>query len=1052
MSTTSGPVGHDAARNGYARSFDTSSILRIQLLGGFRVSAGDAELPGIVWRSRKAAQLVKALALAPDHALHREQLHETLWPELPPAAAANNLRQTLHITRRCLQTLPIDPSAHLRTHDERVHLAPDGCVWIDVEAFEAAARDAQRADDPAVCWAAIDRYVGPLLPDDRYEDWVALRREALTATYLTLLDDVARLHEAGGEYSPARSALRRIIEVEPTDEAAHRRLMRLYTLTGRRQLALRQYRQLVHALACDLDATPEPATQELFEEIKRGNLSPEPEELASDGRGAIRIPEAHPVVTNLPHALSSFIGREREVAELCRLIDTHRLVTLTGPGGAGKTRLAVEVGWKQVSGHRDGVWFVDLTALIDPTLLAQTIADALNIHLGDRQASLEALISQLQERDVLLILDNCEHLIAACAHLVGTLLNACAGVRVLATSREALRLRGGHPWLVPSLPLPASDAELGEIEVNDSVRLFVDRVRWHRPEFTLSTDNAGAITTICRQLEGLPLALELAASRAAVLSLPELAHRLDDALAVLTDGTRRTPSRQQTLRATLDWSHELLEPFEQILFRRLSIFTGGWNLAAAEAICPGDGLTSSAILGLLSQLVQKSLVVVEVGGDEARYRLLEPVRQYAAERLRASGEFNDVRHRYAHYYLAFAEEAESRLTGSGQAEWLRRVAREQDNLRDALVCFEAGDEGGDALRLAAALGRFWWVQGYVAEGQQWLTRTLAATAAERHPARLKALGAAFTMAHRRGDYAAAQSLAEERLSLAREYGDRLEMAWSLAYLGMVAVETDGDQLSLFEESLALFRAVDESAGIAEVLNMLGEVKRLQGDFAEATTLYEESLALWQELGNEQYVAMILHNLGRLAQRQGEPQRAAAVLVDSLTRFQTLQINNGVALCLRGLAGVAVEIGRLETATRLLGAAETLAERAGAVEDVADRAQSQAALADARARLGEARFATSWSAGKSLSIEAAVVEALAFAETKLSADPVAELTPRERAVARLIVRGFTNPQIAAELGAAERTIDTHVSHILHKLGVASRHDIADCLTHDDLTEW
>jgi DNA-binding CsgD family transcriptional regulator len=305
------------------------------------------------------------------------------------------------------------------------------------------------------------------------------------------------------------------------------------------------------------------------------------------------------------------------------------------------------------------------------------------------------------------------------------------------------------------------------------------------------------------------------------------------------------------------------------------------------------------------------------------------------------------------------------------------------------------------------------------------------------------------MAHRRGDYTAAQSLAEERLALARAQGDRLEMAWSLAYLGMVAVETDGDPLTLFEESLALFREIDDPAGVAEVLNMLGEVNRRRGDFASATRLYKESLALWQELGNEQYVAMILHNLGRVAQRQRASERAASVLVESLTRFQELEINNGVALCLRGLAGVAVDVGRLEAATRFLAAADTLAERAGVVEDVADREQSELALAAARTGLGVARFTTIWAAGRDLTIETAVAEALAFAESSLSVDPIAELTPRERAVARLVARGLTNLQIAAELGSAERTIDTHVSRILHKLGVASRHDIAahvgDCQT-------
>ncbi|HEX3724275.1 MAG TPA: tetratricopeptide repeat protein [Nitrolancea sp.] len=1046
MSRTPEFEGHDRERNGTAKPLEIPAILRIQLLGDFCVSAGDGELTSIAWRSRKAAQLVKALALTPDHALHREQVLEMLWPELAPTAAANNLRQTLHLARRTLQPLPIDSSELLRIHDERVLLYPIGHIWIDVEAFESAARAARRSDDPDVYWSVIDRYTAPLLPEDPYEDWAASRRRTLIATYLALLDDVACLHEARGEHSLAQAALRRIVEEEPADEAAHVRLMRLYALTGRRPLALRQYQQLVIALARELDTTPEPATKELFEAIKRGSLSSE-SSTQTNRVGANSARQARRPATNLYHPLSSFIGREHEVADLCRLIGEHRLVTVTGPGGNGKTRLVVEVGWKEFNRHRDGVWFVDLTALSDPTLLAQTVADALGIQLADRDDPLAALIARLRDRDLLLILDNCEHLITACAHFVLTLLATCAEVRVLATSREALRLRGGRRWLVPPLPLPEADAGLAEIAASDAVRLFIDRIRWHRPEFALSEDNASLVATICRQLEGLPLALELAASSAAVLALPELAQRLANVLDVLVEGARRLPRRQQTLRATLDWSYDLLEPLEQVLFRRLAVFAGGWSLAAAEVVCPDEELASRAVLGLLSQLVQKSLVLVEASGDEARYRLLEPVRQYAIERLRASGEFDAVRGRHAQYFLLLTEEAESHLAGPGQASWLKRVARERDDLRAALVSFEKCGDRGSALRLAAGLGRFWWVQGYVAEGRQWLTRTLAATSGEYQPARMKALGAAFTMAHRGGDYVAAQSLAEESLALAQRHGDERDVAWSLAYLGMVAAETGGDQLNLFHESLTLFRAVDDRAGIAEVLNMLGEAKRLQGDFGDATELYEESLALWRELGDEQYVATILHNLGRVAQRLGDSQRAATLLVDSLTLFQNLQINNGVALCLRGLAGVAVGIGRLETAARFLGAAETLAERAGVVEDTADREQSQSALAAARAGLGEAHFAAAWSAGKSLSVDAAIEDALAFGD----ADPLPYLTPGEQKVACLVARGLTNGQIAAELGVAARTIDTHVSHILHKLGVPSRHDIADQLSDTDAAD-
>jgi len=1048
MSAARRSVGRDASRSASGGPDDAPPILRVQLLGRFLVSSGPVELSGETWRSRKAAQLVKVLALAPNHALHREQLVDLLWPDLAPAAAANNLRQTLHVARGHLQQLPIDRSSLLRVRDERVALYPIESLEVDVEAFEAAARAVRGADDPGAYWAAIDRYRGPLLPDDPYEDWAASRREALNATYLGLLDDVARLHEEAGAYSSALAALRRLVELEPAHEDAQVRMMRLYALSGRRSQALRQYRQLAQALERDLDAAPEPATQALFERIKRGEMSSGPAEPVVDNL-TNRAEEDRPSPGNLPYSLSSFIGREREVAEICRLIASHRLVTLTGPGGVGKTRLALEVGWKQTNRHRDGVWFVDLTGLTNPALLAQTVADALGIQLSGLEAPLALLIGRLSGRELLLIFDNCEHLIADCARFAGALLASCPKLRVLATSRESLRVGGGHPWVVPALPLPRADAGLAEIGANDAVRLFIDRVRWHRPELTLAAENAGAITQICRQLEGLPLALELAASRAAVLALPELANRLGDALGLLAGDPLRAQTRQQTLRATLNWSHELLDPFERVLFRRLAAFSGGWTLEAAEAVCAADGgdddLKSSAVLGLLSQLVQKSLVLVEAGGETSRYRLLEPIRQYALERLLASGERDLARERHARYFLALAEEAEPNLTGPAEASWLRRIAQEQDNLRAALASLGSQGDHERALRLAAALGRFWWVHGSIGEGQRWLSDVLAAATLsdEPDPLRVKALSAAFTMAHRRGDYVAARSFANESLTLARRYGDRRVVAWALVELGMIAAESSGGQESLLTESLAIFREVGDTAGIAEALNMLGEVKRLQDDDDAARQLYEESLLLWRTLGDEQYVAMILHNLGRVAQRQGDSRRAAALLLESLTRFQDLGINNGIALNLRGLAGVAAGLGQLELAARFLGAAAALAERLGVVEDSADRAQTQTAADIALGGLGQARFATAWSAGKSLSLESVIDEAMRFPALVLEpgAGSAAGLTPREQAVARLVARGLTNQQIATELGAATRTIDTHVSRILRKLGVTSRHDIA-----------
>ncbi len=945
--------------------------LHIRMLGGFRVSVNDTESPAVEWRSRNASLLVKRLALAPDYGMLREQLVTLLWPEADPSSASNSLRQALHIARRHLRTLPLDPDLILVSQGERVVLYPPERVWCDVPVFEEAARAAYRATDPDLYWAAIEHYTGSLLPDDVYEDWTTICRDELTLVYHALLEGVAQLHEERGENAHAIEALRRLVASEPTYESVHAQLMRLYADAGRHQLALRQYQRLRSALKRVLDVEPEPETQQLYESIKgdRARLTAEVDRAA---------PERNRAPTNLPHALTTFIGRKRELRDILQEIDRHRLVTLTGPGGIGKTRLALEASWQLVNSFPDGVWLVELAGIADPDLVLQTVTSTLGIEADAQRPLSDTLERALRDSDLLLVLDNCEHVIDACAGLIQSLLRACSKVRVLATSREALRVAGERQWPVPSLPLPAPDSALSEVVDSDAVRLFVSRVGWHRHDFAVTEGNAPTIGTICRRLDGIPLALELAAARANVLTLRQLADRLDDALEVLSAGPRGATARHQTLKATLDWSYQLLDADERALFRRLAVFADSWTLAAAETICSIDDLPTERILGLHGQLAAKSLLQVALETEEARYRLLEPVRQYAGERLQASGELKTLRQRHAQHYLALAEEAEAYLTGPGQATWLSRVAREQENLRAALVCFDEYADRGSALRLAGALGRFWWAEGYIDEGQWWLSRELAVTEGEHRAARAKALTAAFTMAHRRGDYDTALSLAQESLTLAQEDDDRIGVGWALAELGMVAAETGGNQQALFQESLEIFRAVGDTAGIAEVLNMLGEVKRAQGDCLAAIQFYEESLTLWRRLGDEQYIATILHNLGRVTQHFGDSQRSATLLVDSMSRFQRLHITNGVALCLRGLAGVAVALDWPEVAARFLGAAETLAERAGVVEDSADRAQTQSALDAARARLGEARFHAAWSTGKTLTVDTAVKDALEFA--------------------------------------------------------------------------
>jgi len=1034
-------------------SIDGPALLRVSLLNGFRVSAG-TETP-IDWRSRKAAQIVKLLALAPDHALHREQLFERLWPECAPAVAANNLRHTLHAARRLLRTLPLDPALILQTQGGRVHLYPSERLWIDVDAFEAAARAARNAVDPEVYWAAIECYSGPLLPDELYEDWAVPRRETLESTYVALLDDVAQLHEVRGEYSQALAALRRLIEAEPLHEAACVRTMRLYALTGRRPLALRQYQQLRQSLEQTLDVTPEPATQALYIAIKDGQFP-----LSTPKDSGPLMPAVAPQrpSTNLPHALSCFIGRERDVADVIQLLQNHRLVTLTGLGGIGKTRLALEVAWKGREAYPDGAWLIELAALIDPTLLPQTIAGTFGIQAEGARAPVDTLVTILRDAGLLLVLDNCEHLITACAQLVEILLDSCPYLHILATSREVLHLPGECSWPVPALPLPDPHERLITLAENDSVRLFVDRVRWHQPEFALTHENAGVVGAICRRLDGLPLALELAAARAAFLALPQLADRLGDALDVLAGGSRSAPTRQQTLRATLDWSYTLLGEPEQALFRRLAVFAGGWTLAEAESICANGQLAKHEIFELLGHLVAKSLVQVDLTRDEARYRLLEPVRQYAMSLLEASGEANSVRERHALYLLTFLEEIESDLSGPHQADWFAHLDHEHDNLRAALRWALERGVAEIALRMCAVLWRFWGIRWHSAEGLAWLTEARALPAASHSASWARAALGGGELARRLLDFDRARALLEESLEVHRELGNSAGIAWSQAYLAnALSMAGDFDRSRAHAlESLKLFRALDDKLGIARTLNALGEDARLCGDYALAAQYYQEVLSLDRRLGDQQGIAIRLHNLGYVALHEGDVSRAVRSFRESYLLDQQLGYQTGALSFLEGIAAAASAAERPEQAARLYGAWEAHCARPGTEFKLhpPDQAEYDRSLARVRAAITEAALAPAWTSGAKLALDQAIAEALAFTEeiagtdSGITASRVEPLTHREREIARLVAQRLTNHQIAGALQIAERTVDTHVSNILRKLRISTRHQVAARLNQVD----
>jgi predicted ATPase/DNA-binding SARP family transcriptional activator len=524
---------------------------------------------------------------------------ELLWPDLAPKAAANNLRYTLHQVRWILESASATASCSLHLHGSLLSLCPEGRLWVDVEAFEDAALEARRVLDPAAYRAAVSLYPGDLLPADRYEAWAESRRTELRETYLAVLIELARLHEDREEFGSAIEALRQVVVAEPTHDRAHVGLMRLYALSGRQSAALGQYEQLRETLSRELGVEPGAAACQLHQRILPGRFPPA--SLPPTGS----LPK-EPLGTdrhNLPTARTSFVGREHELAGIKRALSTTRLLTLSGACGSGKTRLALRAANDLAFVYPDGAWLVELATLSDGWLVQQAVAAALRVREQPNRPLLSTLVDALRDKRMLVVLDNCEHLIDATAYLVEDLLRSCPHLRVLATSREALGVVGEVKRMVPPLSLPnlRHPLTVEELARSEAVRLFLERARCHHPAFALTTQNKEAVADVCRRLEGLQLAIELAAARIGTLSVKEIAARLRDPLRLLTTGSRTAPPRQRTLRRTLDWSYALLAEPERRLFEYLSVFADGWTLKAADTVGVGDGIRKEDVLDLLSR-------------------------------------------------------------------------------------------------------------------------------------------------------------------------------------------------------------------------------------------------------------------------------------------------------------------------------------------------------------------------------------------------------------------------------------------------------------------
>lgn len=687
---------------------------------------------------------------------------------------------------------------------------------------------------------------------------------------------------------------------------------------------------------------------------------------AVPGRGASE-PVAAPV---LPVPQTPLVGREREVEGISGLLgrEVVRLLTLTGTGGVGKTRLALQAARETAGRFQDGVFFVALAPLKDSALVLPTIARVLDLRDIEGRSTLEALRAYLREKRLLLVLDNFEHVLEA-APEIAALIEACRNLCVLATSRAPLRVRGEQEHPVPPLevPDPSHVPDLEDVGGAPAVRLFVERARTASPAFELTRQNAASVAAICWRLDGLPLALELAAARARFLGPTALLSRLDRALEA--GGARDLPERQQTMRATLDWSHDLLHEPEKNLFARLSVFAGGFTLEAAEVVGADEEASDEDVLVLLGNLVEQSLVLAEPNGDDdgVRYGMLEPIRQYALEKLENSGDAGEVRRRHAGYYLALAEEADPRLKTHEQAIWLPRLETELGNMRAALSCSVEIGWAGRISDMSWTSWTYWWLSGHLSEGRRWMEEALASDPEMTDTARARLLTLAATLGQALGDFESARLTNDQSMDLFRRLGDEDGMYFAMGTGGLIALGQGrpDEALSLMEESGERRLEMGDKWAASAMFAFSATVALGRGDLSRARRLAERALSLARNIGAREAVSVALPTLAAIARTDGDHERAAALFGEGLTLSAKVGDRTNIVYYLERLAEIAVSEGRPDRAARLGGAAEALQKTIEVIAypHAADRTFYDQQIADARESLGEQAWEAAWADGQ-----------------------------------------------------------------------------------------
>jgi predicted ATPase/DNA-binding SARP family transcriptional activator len=866
----------------------------IRLLGEFRVSMGTEPVTTLLMPRLQA--LLAYLLLHPDAPQPRQQIAFLFWPDSSEEQAQSNLRNLLMALRRDFP----DAERYIAIERRTLQWRDSSHIVLDVDLFKRALNDAGPGKSDgnatsALLKRAVDLYTGDLLPAC-YDEWVLTPREELRQSYLSALEALIDALEREGDLASAILYAQRLLRHDPLQEDSYRRLMRLYLALGDRAALVNVYRQCEKILDRELQVEPTEATRALLKQAEEMVRHQGGEALDGDAKGPPR-PD-----NNLPAQTTAFIGREREVVEIGQLLrhEARRLITLTGTAGSGKSRLALQVAAQFLATDAatlDGVYFVPLAPLSDPELVPGAIAQAIGVTETANRPVHESLIRALAEKRILLLLDNFEHILPAVG-LVGDMLAACPGIKVLVTSRASLNLRGEYEYPVPAMPMPGAGGQPDpeQIAQYESVSLFVERAGESLPRFTLNRENARAIAEICRRLEGLPLAIELAAARVKVLSPETILSRLDRRLKLLVGGRVDLPPRQRALDAAIEWSYRLLSEDEKRLFRGLSVFRGGCTLEAAEMVLGADDddpergvLPRHAVLDTLTSLLSKSLITRAI--DKDRYLMLETLREYAHERLAEAGEEEMALSRHARYFIRLGEEADVGVVGPDQARWLRRLDEDHDNLRVVLALALANRNVEGALRLATSIGRFWQYRSYFSEGIEWSGKVIDLASAEldnghthlpeeKREELLSLLARALHhkgfMTMRQGNYDEAHRHCARALEISRTLGDRRKVANIIVTLGNLAFHRGrySEAVELCEEGLGIFREEGDKAGLGYAAHSLGMTAVNQGRFKEAKPLLEESLALQRELGSKSGAALDLLWLGRLALNEAHDTEAA----------------------------------------------------------------------------------------------------------------------------------------------------------------------------------